>query len=279
MKRVKKFSYLLLGGLLLMNYAQSSPQSDLQETRAFFFELFPTLQLSDYANGVYAIDPISRESWQAIMEFPPYEPALEEGERLYKQAFPNKHHYADCLPQEGVGITQYFPRWNKIQGKVETLEGLLNACRKKNQLPELNTQKGELAKIMAYLSFTSRGKAIQIDIPKDDPRALVAYEQGKAYYYRRQGQLNFSCYTCHTQNAGKQLRSEVLSPMLGHTAHWPVYRLAWGELGTLHRRFIDCLELLRIPLLPAQSKEFNHLEYFLAYNSNGVQLTGPSMRK
>jgi L-cysteine S-thiosulfotransferase len=272
-------SFLAFFGLMLAFASFANPIHDQQDARQYFNKLFPQLTLADYAEGVYAIDPVARDSWQAIQEFPPYEPAIEEGEQLFKQAFKNGHHYADCFPNQGIGITQLYPLWDAAKAEVQTLEKAINDCRLKNNEAPLPYQKGDIAKILGYMALTSRGKIIATTIEANDPLALAAYEQGKAYYYKRQGQLNFSCASCHTQNAGKQLRSEILSPMLGHTSHWPAYRLAWGELGTLHRRFIDCLELLRIPLLPAQSTEFRNLEYYLSFMSNGIPLNGPSMRK
>ncbi len=257
----------------------ADPLQEQEANRQFFRALFPTLSLQDYADGVYAIDPIARESWQAIQEFPPFEPQLEQGEKLFKRAFNNGKHYADCFPNQGIGIMQLYPLWDKQRGSVITLEQAINDCRQQHGEAPLPYQRGDIASIMAYMAATSRGKIINTVIPADDPRALAAYNQGKAYYYRRQGQLNFSCASCHTQYAGKQIRSEVLSPMLGHTAHWPVYRLLWGELGTLHRRFMDCLELLRIPMIAPQSEDLRNLEYYLSYQSNGIALNGPSMRK
>ncbi|MEQ1635376.1 MAG: sulfur oxidation c-type cytochrome SoxA [Methylococcales bacterium] len=270
---------LILLSLCLPNLVIADPARDRLETQRFFKRLFPQLQLQDYAEGVYAIDPIARDSWLAIEEFPPYEPALEAGEKLFKQPFKDGHSYADCLPNQGIAITQLYPLWDAIKGEVVTLEKALNDCRILHKEAPLPYQKGAIANILAYMAYNSRGKKINIQIPADDPRALAAYEQGKAFYYARRGQLNFSCASCHNQNAGKKIRSEVLSPVLGHTSHWPVYRLFWGEMGTLHRRFNDCFELLRMPLLPAQSFELSNLEYFLSIMNNGIALNGPSTRK
>lgn len=270
---------LILVSVCIPNLVIADPARDRLETQQFFKRLFPQLQLQDYAEGVYAIDPIARDSWLAIEEFPPYEPALEAGEKLFKQPFKDEHSYADCLPNQGVAITQLYPLWRPIKGEVVTLEKALNDCRVLHQEAPLPYQKGAIANILAYMAYNSRGKKINIQIPANDPRALAAYEQGKAFYYARRGQLNFSCASCHNQNAGKKIRSEVLSPVLGHTSHWPVYRLFWGEMGTLHRRFNDCFELLRMPLLPAQSVELRNLEYFLSVMNNGIALNGPSTRK
>ena len=258
----------------------ASPQEDLQQFREHYRRLFPQLQLSDYANGVYAIDPVARASWLAIEEFPPYEEAIEDGEKLFNTPFPKTgRRYADCFPNAGIGIANTYPKWNKEKGEVLTLAKALNDCRESNDEPPLAAEKGEITQLLAYMAYTSRGKAIDVVIPPDDPRALIAYRQGKDFYYARHGQLNFACATCHVQNAGKRIRSEILSASLGHTNSWPTYRLKWGEMGTLHRRFRECLRQIRADAPPAQSAVLRNLEYFLTYMGNGVPITGPSTRK
>jgi len=256
---------------------QADPAQDQAQFRQHYRQLFPSLQLADYANGVYAIDPVARESWLAIEEFPPYEPAIEQGGRLFNTPFSDGHRYADCLP--GTAIAHEYPKWDKKKGEVITLAKAINDCRLAHHEIALNDEKGDMARLLAFIAYRSRGKPIAITIPEDDPRAQAAYQQGKDFYYRRRGQLNFACATCHVQNAGKFLRSDRLSPSLGHTASWPTYRLKWGETGTLHRRFIECLQQIKAQPLPAQSTEFRNLEYFLSFMSNGIPITGPSTRK
>jgi sulfur-oxidizing protein SoxA len=259
---------------------QAAPPQDRQQFREHYRRLFPQLQLGDYANGVYAIDPVARESWQAIEEFPPYEDAIEQGKKIFETPFPQTgRSYADCFPNRGIGIAQRYPRWDKNRGEVVTLAQALNDCREGNREKPLDSEKGEITLLLAYMAYTSRGQTIEIMIPEDDPRALAAYEQGKDFYYRRHGQLNFACATCHVQNAGKRIRSEVLSASLGHTANWPAYRLKWGEMGSLHRRFRECLAQIKADAPPAQSAVLRNLEYFLSYMGNGIPLTGPSTRK
>ncbi len=257
----------------------AGPLEDQKLFREHYQKQFPRLALKDYADGIYAIDEDSRESWQIIEEFPPYELAIEAGENWFNQAFTNGKHYSDCLPNKGITISHRYPRWDKTQGKVITLALALNQCREKNGEPALPYQKGKIAEILAYLAYTSRGKLIDIEIPESDPRALDAYEQGKRYYYQRRGQLNFSCAICHVQNAGKYIRSERLSPSLGHTSGWPTYRLKWGEIGTLHRRFIGCHKQIRAKIPKPQNEDLRNLEYFLTFMGNGIPINGPSTRK
>lgn len=267
------FAALMLPCLLI-----AGPQQDQSQLRQHYLQLFPSLELPEYADGIYAIDPIARESWEAIEEFPPYEPAIEDGETEFNTPFKNGKSYADCFPDKGIGIANRYPQWDSPKKEVVTLARAINDCRIANGEPALPYKKGKIAQLLAYMAYTSRGKPIEIKIP-DEPEALAAYEEGKHYYYQRRGQLNFSCSTCHIQNAGKKVRSEMLSPMLGHTSGWPVYRLKWGEIGTLHRRFIGCHKQIRATPLPAQSREFRNLEYFMSFISSGVPFNGPTTRK
>ena len=270
---------LFLVMAVLAFFAFANPQQDQALFRQHYQKLFPQLTLADYADGIYTLDAIARESWQTIEEFPPYELAIEQGEILFNTPFENGKHYSDCLPNNGTAISHLYPRWNKIQGKVITLALAINQCRQQNNEATLPYQKGEIAQLLAYIAYTSRSKFIDIKIPDSDHRALAAYEQGKQYYYQRRGQLNFSCSSCHVQNVGKKIRSEMLSPSLGHTSGWPTYRLKWGEIGTLHRRFIGCHKQIKAKIPAAQSDALRHLEYFLSFMGNGIPFNGPSTRK
>jgi sulfur-oxidizing protein SoxA len=280
--RLRKTHYRLFILLIfwLLTFAiNADPEQDQARFREHYKEHFPQLKLADYRNGIYAIDPIARQSWAAIEEFPPYETAIEAGKKLFDTAIANGKHYADCFPPGSEGIANRYPQWDSARQEVITLALAINACRRNFNAPPLAYEKGDMVNLLAYLAYLSRGKAIDVRIPENDPRALAAYEQGKAFYYQRHGQLNFACATCHIQNVGKRLRSELLTPSLGHTSNWPVYRLKWGETGTLHRRFAECLTQIRAKPYAEQSIEFRNLEYFLAYMGNGVPISGPSVRK
>lgn len=257
---------------------QAGPQQDLAEFRAYFKERFPDVPFNDYANGVYAIDQASREQWESIEEFPPYELNIEEGKKLFTTPFKNGKTYASCFKNNGMGIKQGYPYYDTQAGKVVTLEAAINDCRKANGEEPLGWQKGALADISAYMAYTSRGKKVDIKIPADEG-ALAAYENGKQHFYAKRGQLNMSCADCHQYNAGNRVRADILSPALGHTTHFPVYRSKWGGLGTLHRRYGGCNEQVRAKKYKPQSAEYANLEYFETYMSNGLESNGPGARK
>lgn len=276
--------YKLLGSAIALTLSmsftlsvQASPTDDKKAFRNFFTERFPTVKISEYVNGVYSIDASGRENWEAIEEFPPYEPFIDAGREMWNAPFANGKGYSSCFP-DGPAIGTKYPAWDMGKEMVMTLPLALNNCRKANGEKPLKYKKGSINDILAFISWESRGQVTNVVIP-DDPKALAAYEAGKKFYYDRRGQLNFSCATCHLQNSGKQLRADILSPALGHTTHQPVYRSKWGTIGTLHRRFSGCNKQVRAKPFKAQGAEYRNLEYFLTYMSNGLELNGPGARK
>ena len=73
----------------------TSPAEDLATYQHFYTERFPGIPLDEFGNGVYAIDKVSRDSWEAIEEFPPSEPAIETGESIWNTPFKNGKGYAN----------------------------------------------------------------------------------------------------------------------------------------------------------------------------------------
>lgn len=279
---MRKLVYTLAATVTLGLSSQAAlavtPEEDLAAFRAYFQERFPTTPFNDYINGVYSIDAASREQWEEIEDsFPPYELSIENGETAFNTPFANGKSYSDCFINDGEGVRQDYPYFDTSSGRVITLESAINECRVSNGEKPLKYKKGEIANISAYMAYTSRGNVIDVAIPNDD--AVAAYEAGKKHYYMKRGQLNLACADCHMYSAGTLLRTEKLSPSLGHVTGFPVYRSKWGELGTLHRRFGGCNEQVRAKAFKPQSDEYRNLEYYLSYMSNGLEVNGPSARK
>ena len=269
---------LVLAGSLCVQTLSASPEDDVRLYQDYFKKRFPSIDFQEFANGVYAINAQQRENWEAIEEFPPYEPFIERGESMWNAKFSNGRSYADCFPN-GPGSQHLYPQWSKEQGKVITLALAINQCREANGEQPLKYMRGPINDILAYMAFESRGQLTNVKIPADDPRALEAYEKGKEFYFTRRGQLNFSCDQCHFPNSGMNLRSDVLSPAVGQTTGWPVYRSGWGTLGTLHLRYSGCIKQVRAKPFAAQGEEYRNLEYFHTFMSNGIVLNGPAARK
>ena len=256
--------------------SQASPADDLKTYRDFFTKRFPGVELNQFQDGVYAIDQVSRDSWEAIEEFPPYEPFIEDGEAMWNKPFANGKGYKDCFP-DGPALRGKYPYWDKASAGVMTLPMAINNCRKANGEEPMKYSKGSIATLLAYIGSESRGQKTNVVVSGTDAEA--AYEAGKQFYFARRGQLNMSCAHCHMMSSGQHIRTDVLSPALGHTTGWPVYRSKWGNLGTLHRRFGGCNKQVRAKPFKSQSEQYRNMEYFLTHMSNGIEFNGPSARK
>uniref|UniRef100_Q3APA2 SoxAX cytochrome complex subunit A n=1 Tax=Chlorobium chlorochromatii (strain CaD3) TaxID=340177 RepID=Q3APA2_CHLCH len=283
----KRALYPLLASLLLFSPIvqpmaakatdyQAKVNADVKEFQNYFAKQFPDVKFADYANGVYAIDEDARQQWLEIEEFPPYIPAIEEGKALFNKPFANGKSLGSCFP-DGGAVRHNYPFYDEQRGKVVTLELAINECRIANGEKALDYKGGDMAKISAYMAFISRGKPIDVKVPSEG--AYKAYLKGKEFFYAKHGKLNMSCAGCHMQYAGQRLRSEILSPALGHTTHFPVFRSKWGEIGTLHKRYGGCTNDTGSKASAMQSEEFRNLEFFETIMSNGLQFNGPASRK
>jgi sulfur-oxidizing protein SoxA len=254
-----------------------NPEADFKAFRDYFTKRFSNVPLNDFVNGPYSMDADLRKQWEAIEDFPPYDFAVDRGKDMFATPFKNGKTYGDCFPNKGIGIRQNYPYFDEKSGQVITLELALNQCRQANGEEPFSYVKDEMASLTAYMAFTSRGKPFDIKIP-NDPRALAAYENGEKYFYARRGQLNFSCASCHVQNPGQHIRTEVLAPALGLLNAMPIYRSEWNGMGTISRRFVTCNSQVRgVPLEP-QDENYRDVEYYLSYMANGLPISGPGER-
>ncbi|MBN1929655.1 MAG: sulfur oxidation c-type cytochrome SoxA [Chlorobiaceae bacterium] len=258
-----------------VNY-QALVDADTKAFQSYFIKEFPEVKLADYANGVYALNEDSRRQWQEMEEFPPYELDIEAGKALFNKPFANGKSLASCFP-DGGAVRGKYPYFDEKRKEVVTLEMAINECRVANGEQPWPGNKGDLAKVSAYMAYISRGQ--KVDVKVGSKAAYDAYLKGKAFFYGKRGQLNMSCSGCHMEYVGRNLRAEVVSPALGHTTHFPVFRSKWGEIGTLHRRYAGCNENIGAKPFPAQSEEYRNLEFFQTAMSNGLQYNGPASRK
>ena len=264
---------LLADDAAQINNSAEEPLKDLHLIQKYFKQRFPNVAFADYSNGVYALDAVARENWEALEEFPPYEIHIDSGEALWNQDIKT---YQACFPQ-GPGIKHLYPQWDDDIKTVVTMPYAINICRKQANLEEYDYMGAEINSLVAYMAYQSRDKIINIKVPNNN--ALRAYQEGKKFYFTRRGQLNFACFHCHFDNAGKKLRTESLGPALGQTTGWPTYRNKWGALGPLHKRYIGCNKQVRAAPLSAQSETYRNLEYFHTHMNNGLPINGPSVRR
>jgi L-cysteine S-thiosulfotransferase len=256
---------------------EPAPEEDRQRLVEFFAQRFPGVPLPDYVYGAMIANPDAREQYEQIMEFPPFIGDIEQGKEIWDTRFRNGKTFASCFPDGGRNVVGNYPYFDPARGEVVTFEMALNDCRRANGEDELAYgERYPMGVLTAYARTLSDG--MRIDVRVDSPAALEKYETGKALFFRRIGQLNAACAGCHLLNAGNIMRMEIISPALGHAAHWPIFR-GGEELMTFQGRFKRCMEQMRAVPYGYASEEWNDLEYFLSYLSNGIPLHSSVFRK
>ena len=257
--------------------AHASPEKDRQELVKYYTDKYPNIKVEDYVYGALAFEPDAKAQYDSIMEFPPFDSQIEAGRKLWETPFKNGKTYASCLPNGGNMIAGNYPMFDEGKGKVVTLVDAINDCRVANgeeayKVGDTNT----LGRLTAYMRTLSDGMMSNVKV--EGPKAMAAYEDGKKSFYSRKGQLNFACASCHVQNAGVHLRSELISPAVGHTVHWPVFR-GGDNLVQLQQRYVGCFKSVRAVSAPQGSTTLNNLEYFHSALSNGLPLKASVFRK
>ncbi len=275
----------LLAGMASLGIAlgaasvQASPEQDRQDLIQYYTAKYPNIKIEDYVYGTLAFDTDSkaRAQYDTIMQTPPYQAVLEKGKKMWDTPLRNGKTYADCLPNGGRNIAGNYPYFDEKAGRVVTLADAINACRV--AAGEAAYKLGDAATmgtLTAYMRTLSDGMLMNIKV--EGPKALAAYEDGKKTFFSRAGQLNFSCATCHVQNAGLRLGSELISPAVGQAVHWPVFH-GGDSLMQLQTRYANCFKDMRHVSAPVGSAKLNNLEYFHSYLSNGLPTKASVFRK
>lgn len=278
---MKRATWILscLGMLVFsVNALCVSPEQERLERVQAVQNKYPAIQFKDYVYGALAFSPDARAQYDNMMEFPPFDTEIEKGRKLWEASFKNGKHYTDCFPQGGKNVVGNYPYYDETMKKVVTFEMALNQCRQDNgEAPYKHADMNTMGLLTAYARTLSDGMLMNIKVKGDG--ALAAFESGRRFFYQRRGQLNFSCASCHVDHAGEILRTEYLSMLPGQATHWPAFRGGDYTLFTLQRRYSACNQLVRAVPMEIGGEEYNNLEYFHSYLSNGLPLKSSVFRK
>jgi len=166
------------------------------------------------------------------------------------------------------GVAARYPAL--VDGKLVSLEQQVR--HKAAPLPSsLAYESRELLALTAYVARQSHGMPIQVN---EKTKPLM--DRGKDFFHRRQGQLNLACAQCHDDNWGKKLAGNTIPQ--AHPTGYPIYRLEWQTVGSLARRFRNCLTGMRAELYAPGSPEFVELELYLMWRARGMKLESPAVR-
>jgi sulfur-oxidizing protein SoxA len=184
---------------------------------------------------------------------------------------------ADChgdAAQSMNGVAARYPAFDAGSGRPVDLEERINLERTGRQkAPPLKYESADLLALSAFVARQSRGEPIA---PPDDGRLAPFVAAGRAFFNKRQGQLNLSCALCHDDNWGRRLAGNVVPQ--GHPTGYPLYRLEWQSLGSLQRRLRNCISGMRAETPDYGSPEYVNLELFLMRRAAGMAMESPAVR-
>jgi len=184
---------------------------------------------------------------------------------------------ADCHQDARVsmkGVAARYPAFDAATRKIVNLEQRINLCRVQRQREKpLAYESRELLALTAYVARQSRGLPIQVE---SSERTRAALEAGRAMFLRREGQLNLACAQCHDERAGRRLAGTVIPQ--GHPTGYPIYRLEWQGVGSLHRRMRNCMVAIRAEPYVLGAPEYVELELYLMWRARGMPLETPGVR-
>jgi sulfur-oxidizing protein SoxA len=201
-----------------------------------------------------------------------------DGEALWKRpAGAAGKSCADCHGDARAsmkGVAARHPAFSEARGRPVNLDQQINICRTdRQQAAPLPLESKEMLALSAYVARQSRGMPIAVTI---DERTRPFLEAGRATFFRRQGQLNFSCAQCHDDNWQGRLAGAPITQ--AHPTGYPLYRLEWQSLGSLQRRLRNCIAGTRVELYAYGAPEYVDLELYLMWRARGMPMEAPAVR-
>lgn len=200
--------------------------------------------------------------------------AVERGRELFARANGGPA-CASCHADDLKGVAAHYPKYEAARGGLVNLELKINDERGKRQkLAPLAHESEDMLALAAFLTFQSRGVPMQVDVTGP---AAAAFEQGRAFYFQRRGQLDLACSQCHDALVGTKLRGDVISQ--GQVNGFPIYRLGWRAMASRHRLFEWCNTSVRAEPFANGSQEYLALELYVAWRGRGLALEAPGVRR
>lgn len=203
---------------------------------------------------------------------------VEQGEELFSRRDGTTPTCLSCHadPRQSLrGAAARYPQVDAKSGKLINLEGRIEQCRVDRQKqPAFGYESQELLGLTAYVASLSKGMPLAVS---NEGAVKPFYDAGKAFYERRQGQLNLACTQCHDGLVSQKLRGDTISYGIG--TGYPAYRLEWNGLGSLHRRLRACSLGVRAAQFDYGSDDYLALELYLAVRARGLALEAPGLRR
>jgi sulfur-oxidizing protein SoxA len=241
------------------------------------------------------------EKYRAMIGDPMSNPGflnVDRGEALWKAVRGTKSvSLEQCDLGEGPGKLEgayaKLPHYFKDADRVMDLEQRLLWCMQ--NLQGLDTadvvkrrfsgpgRTSDMEDLVAFISNKSSGMKLAVKV--EHPKEQEMYAAGEAMFYRRGGQWDFSCATCHGED-GKRIRLQGL-PNLAKAGKavqetmgsWPTYRVSQSQLRTMQHRLWDCYRQMRWPQPDYLGDGLTALTLYLNKKADGAEIIVPSIKR
>jgi sulfur-oxidizing protein SoxA len=174
------------------------------------------------------------------------------------------------------GIAAHYPKWDADGERPIDIELRINKCRVENMGAEAyKFDAADQKALTTYIKHQSLGAPVSLDLSEGAMQSW--WDKGKELYYRRTGQLNLACASCHEANNGKHIRADHLSQ--GNVNGFPTYRLKQANVVSLQNRFRGCIRDTRAEYPAAFSDDLMALEVYVTWRGTGLSVETPAVRQ
>jgi L-cysteine S-thiosulfotransferase len=282
---LKRFSTVVFVALLT-NFANAqtslstpSPEQDRAALVQALQKRLPGTRPEDWVVGGTAFEPgvtaipLSADNATNTADI------LAIGKKRWEQKFKDGKSFSNCFPNGGRRMASNYPQFEQSTKQVVTIETALNRCLQLHGEATIAfANAAEMGPLSAYARSLSENQPLNIRVLGQGARDR--FDAGRRLFNARIGQQNFACASCHVQHAGGVYGSDVgvgastgggLAPAVGQAVSWPRVQPG-GTIRSLQAQFQRCFQRSGAEPFQEGADEFNNLEYYLAYLSNGLPL-------
>jgi L-cysteine S-thiosulfotransferase len=263
------------------------------------FSLFAAAWFCAFVAAVQAqdTDPLG-VGRRMLNEDNPGELWIDKGKELFREKRgPKKASLEQCDFGLGAGklegasaqLPRYFPDTDKVQDLesrlltcMVELQGFKREDIVKRAISPAGSSGSDVEALALYI--TSRSNGMKMNVALRHPKEHEMYKAGEYLFYRRSGQTDFGCITCHGE-ANKRIRLQDLVHMTEKkgvqevVSTWPAYRGAHYVVRTMQWRLYDCFWQMRLPELAYLSDTSIALTTYLHYQGNGGVIQVPGFKR
>jgi len=187
------------------------------------------------------------------------------------------------------GAYAQLPRWFDDTARVQDVESRLVTCMTTLQgftaadaTNDWTRPNSDIEALVTFIATKSRG--MPIAVMARHPREADMAAIGEALFFRRAGPLDFSCATCHSQDA-RRIRLQELPNFLDPASaresmvQWPAYRVSQSAVWTMERRLNDCIRQMRAPDADFGSDAVIALQMYLQTQAKGGVMEAPGIKR